>query len=69
MNTASKLAEDVSAKDPAVGLRAAAALRRVLERMEQVQVANARERGWSWQKIAEALDVSPRAVHKMHRGS
>ena len=25
-----------------------------------------RERGWSWQQIAEALGVSKQAVHKKH---
>ena len=29
---------------------------------------NARERGWSWQQIADALGVSRQAVHKKHGG-
>ena len=27
-----------------------------------------RERGWSWQQIAEALGVSKQAVHQKHGG-
>ena len=41
--------------DPAVGLRAVVALQRLSERMEAIQVANARRQGWSWARIAEAL--------------
>ncbi len=61
---------DVStAADPAVGLRAVRALQRLQEHLEAVHVANAREQGWSWQDIAEALGVSRQAVHqKYHRG-
>ncbi|WP_432522961.1 helix-turn-helix domain-containing protein [Kineococcus sp. SYSU DK006] len=52
--------------DPAVGLRAVAALRRLLERLEDLQVRRARELGWSWAEIADALGVSKQAVHKKH---
>jgi hypothetical protein len=52
--------------DPAVGLRAVAALRRLLERLEDLQVARARDLGWSWADIANALGVSKQAVHKKH---
>ncbi|MFD0485110.1 helix-turn-helix domain-containing protein [Kineococcus sp. GCM10028916] len=52
--------------DPAVGLRAVAALRRLLERLEDLQVARARDLGWSWADIALALGVSKQAVHKKH---
>ncbi len=55
--------------DPATGLRAVAALRRLLERLEELQVRNAREQGWSWQDIAAALGVSKQAVHKKHAGT
>jgi hypothetical protein len=37
-----------------------------LERLEALQVVNARERGWSWNEIGEALGVSKQAVHKKH---
>jgi predicted DNA-binding protein YlxM (UPF0122 family) len=43
-----------------------AALRRLLEQLEALQVDNAREHGWSWQEIAEVLGVSRQAVHKKH---
>jgi DNA-directed RNA polymerase specialized sigma24 family protein len=58
-----------SAEDPAVGLRAIRALRDLTERLETLQVANAREHGWSWQQIAQALGVSRQAVHKKHARS
>jgi predicted DNA-binding protein YlxM (UPF0122 family) len=49
-------------------LRAVVALRRLLETLEVLQVSNARRQGWSWQEIANALDVSKQAVHKKHAG-
>jgi len=66
MTEATELAEAVASKDPAVGLAAVASLRELLERLEALQVANARERGWSWQDIGGALGVSKQAVHKKH---
>jgi DNA-directed RNA polymerase specialized sigma24 family protein len=68
MGQATKLAAAASAKDPDIGLRAVAALRRLLERLETVQVRSARNHGWSWQDIAEALGVSRQAVHKKYSG-
>ncbi len=68
MNTAQKLASETSSNDPAVGLRAVVALRKLLERLEAIQVRNARNEGWSWQEIADALGTSRQAVHKKHRG-
>ncbi|WP_171168569.1 hypothetical protein [Streptomyces sp. I05A-00742] len=52
--------------DPRVGLRAVAALRRLVERLEALQVDNARRRGWSWEEIGAQLGVSRQAVHKKH---
>ncbi|WP_031509854.1 hypothetical protein [Streptomyces megasporus] len=52
--------------DPRVGLRAVAALRRLVERLEALQVDNARRQGWSWEEIGTALGVSRQAVHKKH---
>jgi DNA-binding NarL/FixJ family response regulator len=49
--------------DPAVGLRAVRALRRLAERVEAEQVARARERGWSWQQIADALGITRQSIH------
>ena len=68
MNEATNLASAADNKDPDVGLRAVAALRRLLEGLEAVQVRNARNQGWSWQDIAESLGVSRQAVHKKHAG-
>ena len=58
MSEATKLATAAGSKDPAAGLRAVAALRHLLERLEALQVGNARTQGWSWQAIAEELGVS-----------
>jgi DNA-directed RNA polymerase specialized sigma24 family protein len=66
MTEATELADATASKDPAVGLAAVAALRRLLESLERLQVANARERGWSWQQVADVLGVSKQAVHKKH---
>jgi DNA-directed RNA polymerase specialized sigma24 family protein len=66
MTQATELADATSSRDPAVGLAAVAALRELLESLEELQVANARERGWSWQQIADGLGVSRQAVHKKH---
>jgi ribosome-binding protein aMBF1 (putative translation factor) len=57
-----------TSSDPAVGLRAVVALRQLVERLEDLQVENARNRGWSWAEIAAALGVSKQAVHKKHSG-
>jgi hypothetical protein len=51
------------AADPAVGLRAVLALRRLAERVEAEQVASAREKGWSWQQIADVLGMTRQSVH------
>jgi len=64
--TSTALARDASSADPDVGLRAVAALRRLLEQLESLHVRNARKNGWSWQEIAEQLGVSKQAVHKKH---
>jgi ribosome-binding protein aMBF1 (putative translation factor) len=66
MTDASELADATSSRDPAVGLAAVASLRELLESLEELQVRNAREHGWSWQQIAARLGVSKQAVHKKH---
>ncbi len=68
MTEATDLAEDAGSKDPRVGLRAVRALRTLLEKLEAIQVTNARNQDWSWQEIAEALGVSKQAVHQKHAG-
>ena len=68
MTEATQLAEAASSTDAREGLRAVVALRRLLETLEVLQVDNARRNGWSWQEIADALEVSKQAVHKKHAG-
>ncbi|MGH9116414.1 MAG: helix-turn-helix domain-containing protein [Acidimicrobiales bacterium] len=53
--------------DPAVGLPAVAALRRLTGQLERAQVERARRLGWTWQDIAAALGVTRQTVHRKHR--
>jgi len=66
MTEATELAAQLGTKDPRVGLQAVAALRRLLDRLEQLHVDNARDSGWLWQEIAGALGVTKQAVHAKH---
>jgi hypothetical protein len=66
MESVSELAAAVDSRDPATGLAAVAALRRLLEELEALQVRNARAQGWSWQVIADALGVKRQSAHKKH---
>jgi Homeodomain-like domain-containing protein len=68
MTQATDLADATASRDPAVGLAAVSSLRKLLESLESLQVANAREQGWSWQQIADVLGVTRQAVHKKHGG-
>lgn len=52
--------------DPGDGLAAVVALRRLADRLEDAEVERAVRQGWSWSRIAEALDVTRQAVHKKH---
>lgn len=68
MSSATDLAEQAGrTRDPAVGLRAVAALRHLLEDLEALHVDSARQQGWSWQEIAGALGVTKQTVHRKHR--
>ncbi len=69
MTQATKLAGAAGNADPKIGLRAVAALRKLVEQLEALQVRSARSAGWSWQDIANELGVSRQAVHKKHAGS
>jgi hypothetical protein len=61
---------NLSSDDPTLGLRASLALHRLAERVEANHVALAREKGWSWQQIGDALGVTRQSVHaKYHRES
>ena len=57
------LSVNLSSDDPALGLRASLALHRLAERVEANHVASAREKGWSWQQIGDALGVTRQSVH------
>ena len=61
-----ELVDATTDRDPAVGLAAVAALRRLLEQLEDLQVSSAREQGWSWADIAGALGVTKQTVHRKH---
>jgi DNA-directed RNA polymerase specialized sigma24 family protein len=65
-----EVAKQLRSTDPAVGLRAVGALRRLAEQVEAAQVIAAREQGWSWEQIGDALGVSRQSVHaKYGRGA
>lgn len=68
MSSTDTLVESGTSQDPAVGLRAVAALRRLADQLEVLQVDNARANGWSWADIATVMGVSKQAVHKKHAG-
>jgi hypothetical protein len=59
----SELARRIQSIDPAVGLRAVGALRRLAEQVEATAVARARAQGWSWEQIGDALGMSRQSVH------
>lgn len=67
MPTGAELTQAAVSEDPGVGLRAVRSLRLLAERLEAIQVANARVHGWSWQAIADCLGVSRQAVHAKYR--
>ncbi len=60
---ANQLPPSVSSDDPAQGLLAVLALRRLAERLEADRVAMARSRGWTWQEIGDALGVTRQSIH------
>jgi len=66
LNWLGAVLDDMTNADPPTGLRAVRALRRLQERLEAIHVTNAREQGWSWQAIADALGVSRQAVHQKY---
>jgi hypothetical protein len=66
MRELSGISDAVDSRDPAVGLAAVAALRDLVEELEELHVDNARALGWSWQAIAEALGITRQSVHKKH---
>ena len=60
------MSELVDPEDPAAGLAAVVALRRLADRLEDSQVERAMRAGWSWSDVAEVLGVTRQAVHKKH---
>ena len=66
MTDVTGLLQAAESADVRVGLRAAVALRRLAERLEALQVERARQQGWSWQQIADVLEVTRQAVHKRY---
>lgn len=66
MNSTSDLATAATGNDPMIALRALTVLRHDLALLEARHVRAARDEGWSWQQIAEALGVSKQAAHKKH---
>jgi hypothetical protein len=43
-------------------------LRRLLDRLEALQLASAREHGWTWQRITDPLGVTRQSVHHKNAG-
>jgi Homeodomain-like domain len=66
MEPALDIAQSAASTDPDIGLRAVASLRALTERLEILQVENARKLGWSWQDIAGRLGVTKQTVHRRH---
>ena len=66
MESTLEIAQGAASNNPDAGLRAVAALRALTERLEIIQVQNARKLGWSWQDIAERLGVTKQTVHRKH---
>jgi DNA-directed RNA polymerase specialized sigma24 family protein len=66
MESTLEIAQGAASDDPDTGLRAVAALRALAERLEVLQVENARKLGWSWQDIAERLGVTKQTVHRKY---
>ena len=66
MHELSRLSDAVESRDPKIGLAAVAALRDLVEELEELHVDNARSLGWSWQAIAEGLGITRQSVHKKH---
>ena len=68
MADTTSVATAANSEDPAIGLRAVRSLRPLVERLEALQVDNARNQGWTWDQIAQLLGVTRQAVHKKHAG-
>jgi DNA-directed RNA polymerase specialized sigma24 family protein len=60
------ISRSADAAETADYLRAVAALGQLQERLEALHVERARQLGWSWQEIADLLNISRQAAHKKH---
>ena len=68
MTDAVTLAAAAGDKDPRTGLRAVAALRKLVDQLERAQVLAARSQGLSWAEVASELGVTRQAAFKKHHG-
>lgn len=66
MDAAAVASMAANTSDPAAGLRAVAALRRLADTLELAQVEAALAAGMGWSQIAQMLGVSRQAVHKKY---
>jgi hypothetical protein len=66
MEPVAGMAHGAAGADPEIGLRSVAALRTLTDRLEILQVDNARRLGLSWQEIAGHLGVTKQTVHRKH---
>ena len=66
MTDTAQVATAAGSTDPTTGLTAVRSLRVLVERLEALQVQNAREQGWTWEQIASRLGVTRQAVHKKY---
>jgi predicted transcriptional regulator len=66
MADTAEVATAAGSEDPSVGLTAVRSMRVLVERLEALQVRNARDQGWTWEQIAQLLGVTRQAVHKKH---
>ncbi len=66
VSEAKEISAQAAGADPATGLRAVAALRRLVDVLEALQVESARAAGWKWIEIAEGLGVTKQAVHQKY---
>jgi hypothetical protein len=66
LGEARRLVEAAAGPDPEIGFAAVIALRGLVEVLEELQVDNARARGWSWRDIAQRLGVTKQAAHYKH---
>ena len=66
MNAPELAARAADTSDSATGLRAVAALRRLLETLELRQVERALASGATWSQVAAHLGVTRQAVHRKY---